>query len=113
MYSSKPESKEAVSVTSDRKGNNPVKLLLVEMEEALNAGHRSDPSSDMQLWAMVLGRVLASNAVRSEGAVNECAMLCCGEPRRRYRLLDIAGVSPLRIGVTGSFNTGLRFPCRT
>lgn len=68
-------SKDAVSVTLDKKGlvdesttnpckvdtvdadtyNKPVRVLSVEMEEALKAGHCVDLASDMQFCATVTG----------------------------------------------------------
>jgi hypothetical protein len=56
-----PESKDAVSVTEDRKGKKPTKVLSVDIEEALNAGHAAELSSDMQLWAAAVGIAVASN----------------------------------------------------
>lgn len=49
MYDFKPSSNDCVSVTEDKKGNNPVRLELVEMEAALNAGHWVESDRDMQL----------------------------------------------------------------
>jgi hypothetical protein len=42
-------SKESRSVTSERKGNNPVRFEFVDIEEALNAGHAVEPVKEMQL----------------------------------------------------------------
>ena len=42
-------SKDSVSVTSARKGNNPVRLEFVDIDEALNAGHAVEPVKEMQL----------------------------------------------------------------
>jgi hypothetical protein len=49
-------------VTEERNGNRPVRLLLVDMEAALNAGHWVESARDMQLWAIAVGRVDASTA---------------------------------------------------
>ena len=38
MYDWRPESKDAVSVTEDRKGKRPTSELSVDIEAALNAG---------------------------------------------------------------------------
>lgn len=53
-------------MTSDRNGNKPVKLLLVEMEDSLNAGHCVEPSSEMQLCAIAVGILLASSAMTTD-----------------------------------------------
>jgi hypothetical protein len=36
-------------VTSARKGNNPVRLEFVDIDEALKAGHAVEPVKEMQL----------------------------------------------------------------
>ena len=59
----KPESNDAVSVTVDRKGNKPVRLLFVDMEEALKAGHAVESVKGMQFCAIVTGRLAASSVV--------------------------------------------------
>lgn len=52
-----------MSVTSERKGNSPVRSELVDIEEALKAGHAVEPVKEMQLsWAIAVGRQVASNA---------------------------------------------------
>lgn len=63
IYSRSPESKDAVSVTVDRKGNKPVRLLFVDMEDALKAGHAVESVKLMQFCAIAVGIVLASRAV--------------------------------------------------
>lgn len=67
MYASNPESKLAVLVTEDRKGNRPMRALLVEIDEALKDGHAAESASDMQDWASAAGRLLASSAPRAHG----------------------------------------------
>lgn len=59
-------------MTSDRKGNKPVKLLLVEIAEALKAPHCVDPASDMQFCAMAVGMLLASNVATTLGTLLKC-----------------------------------------
>lgn len=60
MYCRRPESNEDTSVTEDKKGKNPTRVVSVEIEEALNAEHASEFLSDMQFWAIDVGILLAS-----------------------------------------------------
>jgi len=59
MYSWMPESNDTTSVTEDRKGNNPVRLLFVDIDAASKAGHAVESASEMQLCAMLAGILLA------------------------------------------------------
>lgn len=104
MYVSMPESNDAVSVTDDRKGNSPTSELSVDMEEALKDGHATDLASDMQLCAIAVGRLLASNAHnavdgllwcvfrRFDRRCDRCRLVynvrpCCGEARKPSDLI--------------------------
>ena len=50
-------------MTSERKGNNPVRSELVDIEEALKAGHAVEPVKEMQRsWAIAVGRQVARSA---------------------------------------------------
>ena len=53
---------EAVSETFCRNGNSPVRLVSVDMEAALKAGHAEESAKETQFCAMVVGILLASNA---------------------------------------------------
>jgi hypothetical protein len=62
MYALRPESKDAVSETDDKKGQMPTRSLLVEIDAALNAGHWVDLAREMQFCAIAEGMLLASSA---------------------------------------------------
>lgn len=86
MYSCMEASKEAVSVTLLRKElcaglsvrfavkprhvsgtyKRPVRVLSVEMDEALKAGHCVELAKEMQLWAMPPGIVVAARTESSK-----------------------------------------------
>jgi hypothetical protein len=65
IYDVNPESNEEVSETEARNGNKPVKLLSVEMDAALKAGHAVESASDMQFCARANGALQASNVQRA------------------------------------------------
>ena len=46
----------------DRKGNRPVRLVLVDTEPAEKAGHWVESAREMQFWAMTDGILPASTA---------------------------------------------------
>lgn len=83
MYCCTCVSKEAVSVTLVRKGlltvlsvrvdvcswdtlqdtyKRPVRVLSVEIEDALKAGHCVELANEMQFWAITPGRITAARA---------------------------------------------------
>lgn len=66
MYDWSSESKEDTSVTSDRKGNSPVRSSFVEIAAALKAGQVVESASEMQSFcAIAMGRLLANIAPRA------------------------------------------------
>jgi hypothetical protein len=71
MYSCISESNDAVSVTEDRNGKRPTNSLSVDTEEALNAGHAAELSSDMQLCAIADGTT-AANSTQAAVDVRMC-----------------------------------------
>ena len=68
MYAFRPESNDFVSDTEDRKGKRPTRKLSVDIDAELKAGHAVESASDMQLLAIVVGRLLASSAQRAVDA---------------------------------------------
>ena len=62
MYDRNCESKDAVSVTDDKKGNKPTRLSLVDMEAALKAEHCWEFDNEMQFWAVAAGMPATSSA---------------------------------------------------
>lgn len=62
MYDFRPESNDFMSDTEDRKGKRPTRKLSVDIDAALKAGHAVESASDIQLEAIVVGRLLASSA---------------------------------------------------
>lgn len=49
MYDCRPESKDALSETDDRKGKSPTSEPSVDIAAALNAEHDVESAKDMQL----------------------------------------------------------------
>lgn len=70
-------------MTSDKNGNRPDKLSLVEMEAALNAGHAVESASEMQPFCAIVMGILPASSVQS--VVVRFRRVCGRRPRCRRR----------------------------